>query len=161
MRNLRKKIATVTKEEAKKEITDNILNFLYESSDYFSEIFLEDANFFHHFSFEEYSNMSESEQIEFLKDWFEEDEFNDEFMNQTLEDIFKNKDLSEEEKNIYKDVYKDAHNNAMTNKQFLESFRRNINRHKNWNPENTVNPDFNKGMNKINCIRTRLQKKLS
>jgi hypothetical protein len=48
-----------------------------------------------------------------------------------------------------------------SDKQFLETFRRKVNKYKDWNAKNTVNYDFNKGMNKINCIRVRLQKKLS
>ena len=165
MKNLRKKIATVTKEEAIKELTNIILKYDYECIDSIADWFIElcDENEFNGVSsFDEFLEKSESEQNKILKNWFIEIG-DDTFFNQILEeDIGKNKNLSDKEKEIYFDAYDDAVEKSSLDKQYLETFKRKLNKRKeNWNVENTVNPDFHKGMNKINCIRTRLQKKLS
>ena len=170
MRNLRKKIATVTKEEATKELVDAFLKDSYINIDGTVDWFFEncDDEYLHEFpSFEEYLKKSESEQMKILEDSEFEiiyDNYDRSYLIKTIENIAKakNKNLSDEEIKIYYDVYLDAAEKASSDKQLLETLRRKINERKeNWNTENTVNPDFNKGMNKINCIRVRLQKKLS
>jgi len=163
MKNLRKKIATVTKEEAKKELTDAFLEDAYNnidsSVDWVFQLFrlCDDTDEFP--SFEEYFKKSESEQMKILEDLeFETiyDNYDRSYLIETIENIAKNKNLSDEERNIYYDVYLDAAKKASSDKQYLETFRKKVNKRKDWNTKNNVNPDFNKGMNKINCIRVRL-----
>ena len=170
MKNLRKKIATVTKEEATKELTNAFLEDSYRNIDSIVDWFVDLCSSGGQFSgytissFEDYLEKSESEQTKILKDWIFDitfDQRDSTYLNQILEDIDKNKNLSDKEKEIYRNVYYDAARKTSSNKQFLETFRRKLNNYKNWNAKNTINPDFNKGMNKINCICVRLQKKLS
>ena len=168
MKNLRKKIATVTKEEATKELANIFLKDAYNnidsSVDWVFELFKLCDGTDKFPSFEEYFEKSESEQMKILEDLeFDTiyDQYDGSYLREVVENIAKNKNLSDEEKNIYYDVYLDAAEKASSNKQYLETFRKKVNKRKDWNTKNNVNPDFNKGMNKINCIRVRLQKKLS
>ena len=163
MRNLRKKIATVTKEEATKELTDFILEWFYEDVDKFANDYVEFGT-----TINEYLKMSENERKDDIeKCIFERTYFdNDELEKWTLSEIFKDKDISDEDKKTYKEALWRASRNAVTNEKLLSTLKEKIDkeinkRKENWNAKNTVNPDFNKGMNKINCIRVRLQKKLS
>jgi hypothetical protein len=166
MRNLRKKIATVTEEEATKELADAFLEDAYNNIDYsvdwVFELFKLGTDEFP--SFEEYFEKSESEQMEILEDLEFETiykNYDNSYLLETIENIAKNKNLSDEEIDIYYDAYFDAAKKASSDKQYLETFRKKVNKRKDWNTKNNVNPDFNKGINKINCIRVRLQKKLS
>ena len=163
MKNLRKKIATVTKEEATKELTDFILEWFYEDVDKFANDYVEFGT-----TINEYLKMSENERKDDIeKCIFERTYFdNDELEKWTLSEIFKDKDISDEDKKTYKEALWRASRNAVTNEKLLSTLKEKIDkeinkRKENWNAKNTVNPDFNKGMNKINCIRVRLQKKLS
>jgi hypothetical protein len=167
MRNLRKKIATVTKEEATKELTDFILKWLYKEID---DIVVEYTRFICNITIDEYLEMSENEQMNDIKEYIDETTYgaqgNPELEEWTLSEFFKDKDISDEDKGIYEKVLRRASLEATTNKKFLNIFKekvdKEVNKQKeNWNTKNNVNPDFNKGMNKINCIRVRLQKKLS
>ena len=170
MKNLRKKIATVTKDEAIKDLTNAFLEDGYKNINSLVDDWFIDARdgvFDEFSSFEEFLKKSENEQNEILKDWIFNstyDQHDHSYFNEILDEIVKNKNLSDKEKKIYYDVYYDAAKKSSSDKQFLETFRKKIDKYKNqnnWNAKNTVNPDFNKGMNKINCIHVRLQKKLS
>jgi len=169
MKNLRKKIATVTKEEATKELTDLLLKDSYERINNDVEWFVKDCDEYSVIgcSFEEFLKKSESEQNEGIENWLFDSCYQQSdptYLDSIVEEDIvkgKNKNLSDEEKEIYREVYYDVMKNLTTNKRYLETFRRKLNNYKTWNAKNTVNPDFNKGMNKINCIRVRLQKKLS